>query len=173
MSRPLRAITFCRGAAARPSYALSGFGALALLTLGPGAAADGLVAHASSCRVAPQTLPPGSRAAGGKTIRVHVGGIAYVVLVEPERYTLRPYPAEFPWRAPTSSDPRVLAAVHLCPQQGITSLLVRVAAFRAIRAGRAVLTAQLTPAWRRVRNGLRAYGARVTVVPTKHRSTAR
>src|SRR5947199_3316430 len=78
-------------------------------------AGGGAPAGASSCLPVPQTMPSASLLAGGGGHRVRVGGLVYVVRVEPEKYSGARYPAGFPWLGATSSDRRVLGPVRLCP----------------------------------------------------------
>lgn len=96
----------------------------------------------------------------GHTISVIVGDVVDVELVAPERYS-----SPFPWLRLASSDSHVLKPVPLCAttKLRLTSLSVRISAFRVLRAGRASITAPLAPAWRALkpsrRRGLRAYHA--------------
>jgi hypothetical protein len=102
----------------------------------------------------------------GHTIRVIVGDVVYVELVAPERYS-----SPFPWLRPASSDSHILERVPLCATANPrpTTLSVRISAFRALRAGRASITAPLAPMWRALqpsrRRGLHAYHAVVQSLP--------
>jgi hypothetical protein len=115
-----------------------------------------------SCMRQPRSFSP--YVLSGSRLTVHAGVIVYAVEGEPEEYMTAPNPSVFPWRAPLSSDPGVLSSVRLCktyvsgfggPEQ--------IFAFRAKRAGRAVLSASLAPAWRSVRRAPRRFVATVTV----------
>lgn len=53
----------------------------------------------------------------------------------------------FPWGVPFSSNSAVLRTVPICAETGAYSLSVRLAAFEAVRRGRAAITAPLTPEW--------------------------
>lgn len=120
-------------------------------------------APASSCVPAPQLPRPSVKS--GATIRVRRGAIVYVGLAEPEKYLSPSYPKGFPWRAPTSSSPRILAPVRLCKQTGASTLPVSLSAFRARSRGKATLSAPLKSRWRSHRTGLQPY--RSTVIVTR------
>lgn len=118
---------------------------------------------AAACTPVPVGLPAGSVIATGATRRVHLGAVIYVELIEPEGYTGRPYPSEFPWLAARSSNATVLAGLTLCPSPPAT-LPLALAAFRARGVGTAVLSAPLTAHWAKRRHAFRPYRATVTVV---------
>ena len=138
--------------------------AAALPVLAPLGAASSVASVAPPCVRMPVVFPAGRLPADGATIRVPVGAIVYVALVEPDAYTGGEYPIGFPWERARSSDPAVIAAVRLCPRQTVSTLVDIVTAFRARRAGAAQLLAPLVPRWRPVRHGPRPYRARVVVV---------
>ena len=89
---------------------------------------------------------------GDSILRVRRGETVFVALAEGEGMLEGGNPTGFPWFAPTSSAPAVLAAVPLCPQRRETSLPVAFSAFRARKPGHANLRAPVTPAWRAVRS---------------------
>jgi hypothetical protein len=76
----------------------------------------------------PQTIPNTRLITNGTKLTVRVGAIVYAVLVEPESDTDGP---GFPWLTPRSSDPAVVAPVHLCKRTGASSLPLSVTGFRA------------------------------------------
>ncbi len=124
----------------------------------------------NGCVRSPTTLSIASKS--GATLRVKVGAVVYVELVEAEKYLswptgTKPPPRVFPWAAARSSDPSVLRRVALCPSNGIYTLPVMVYAFRALTPGTTTLTAPIAQAWKRVkparRRGLHPYRASVTV----------
>jgi hypothetical protein len=129
----------------------------------PGEGPNGCVRSPTTLSIAPKS---------GATLRVKVGAVVYVELVEAEKYLswptgTKPPPRVFPWAAARSSDPSVLRRVALCPSNGIYTLPVMVYAFRALTPGTTMLTAPIAQAWKRVkparRRGLRPYRASVTV----------
>jgi hypothetical protein len=108
-------------------------------------------------------------------IRLSVGASLVLALGESETYmssgrpgevTSRPPGALFPWATPFSSNRRVLQSVPLCPEPRVYSLSVKLAAFKAVRAGEATVTAPLVRSWQAVsprqRRGLHA--EKVTVI---------
>ena len=117
-------------------------------------------ASARSCTRVPQTIPDNRLVADNKKLTVPVGAIVFDVQVEAAEYTSSP---GFPWLKPTSSDLAVLAPVRLCKSTGVSSLPVRVTAFRAKRRGSATLAASLAPQWRSVKLKPRPSSARITV----------
>jgi hypothetical protein len=121
-------------------------------------------APAGHCRPLPQSIPLGRLVQDGSHARVRVGAIVYVVLGVPEKYDEPRFPRAFPWLAPSSSAPRVLAPVALCQRTGAATLRVKVAAFRAVRPGRAALLAPLSRPWRGLHTRLHPYRASVRVV---------
>ena len=72
----------------------------------------------------------------------------------------------FPWATPVSSNVKVLQPVPLCPETRIYTVRVVLAAFKAVRDGRATVTAPLVRAWQalspRQRRG--AHAEKVTVI---------
>lgn len=120
--------------------------------------------NASKCVAAaePRYFPHGD-------IRLSVGASLVLALGEGERGpgegTSRP-PSTFPWATPSSSNAKVLQPVPLCPETRVYSLPVELAAFKAVRAGEATVTAPLVRAWQalspRQRRGLHA--EKVTVI---------
>jgi hypothetical protein len=117
----------------------------AVLALGAIACRD---ASARTCRRVPQAIPKDRLVTGDGKLTVPVGAIVYDVKVEAEEYTAGP---GFPWLTPTSSDRAVLAPVRLCKSNGVSSLPVRVTAFRAKQRGTATLAASLVPRWRSIK----------------------
>jgi hypothetical protein len=126
--------------------------------------AVGNEASAQTCVQVPQTIPRGSLVGTDSKVNTHVAAILYVVLVEPDKYTGSTYPHGFPWLSVVSANKRILAPVQLCPQHGVSSLPVKVAAFRASRAGKTTLVARLARPWRSVKAGPRRYRSTVTVL---------
>ena len=88
----------------------------------------------------------------GATVRVGVGRVVPIWLIEPEAYAsgadhTQP-PSAFPWLAPASTDANGLTPLAVCKHQPLVmSLPARVYAFRAIRPGRYQITAPLNPAY--------------------------
>jgi hypothetical protein len=127
----------------------------------------------NGCVRSPVTFSPGIAPESGATLRVKVGVVVYVELVEAEEYLswragMKPPPGVFPWAAARSSDPSVLRRVALCPRSGrVSTLPIVTYAFRALTPGTATLTAPVAQAWERVkpvrRRGLRPYRATVLV----------
>jgi hypothetical protein len=99
----------------------------------------------------------------GARMSVTAGTIVYVAFVEAGQYLNGHYPKRFPWLTATSSRPNVLVGTPLCGSGGAYSLPVRLWAFRASHAGKAILSAPLTPAWRSVKGGPRPYQSTVAV----------
>lgn len=138
---------------------------LGAVLVGIGATAGGC----GSAAIAPPacvSAPAGGTAIpSGARVRVDVGAIVVVALVEPDRYTAAS-PA-FPWLPATSSDPRVLSRAPVCSRPGTATLPLRLAVFRAVSPGTALVVAPLAPAWRRQpagsRRGLAAYRSTVVV----------
>lgn len=106
-------------------------------------------------------------------IRLSVGASLVLALGESESYMssgrpgeARPPGALFPWATPASSNRKVLQSVPLCPETRVYSLPVELAAFKAVHAGEATVTAPLVRAWQAVsprqRRGLHA--EKVTVI---------
>ena len=130
---------------------------------GCAACGSGSAAKSACVRVS-QSLPGGTTAGAGKAVRVSVGDVVWVVLVEAELPNTRTeiYPQSFPWKVARSSDISVLRAVRLCPQTGASSLANEVYGFRAEKPGGAEISAPLVTAWRRT-NAVAVYRAHVTV----------
>jgi len=105
---------------------------------------------------------------GGRTT-VRLGALVYVELVKPEKYASGSLPVVFPWLAPTSSKPDILARVTLCPRLEVSALALKLTAFRALHAGTVTIVAVLAPAWNAVRpalrRGLRPYRSTVVIQP--------
>lgn len=120
-------------------------------------------ARASSCMPVPQAISRMSMLASGGRPTVRVGGVVYVVRIEPEKYSGSRFPAGFPWLRATGSNRRVLAPVRLCPP-GASTLPITVGAFRAVGPGQATIVAALAPKWRARRTGLHGFRAIVTVI---------
>lgn len=135
-----------------------------------GAAAAAAAGHAGgeerACLLAPVKL--GGHAVGsGQTVRVPVGAVVYVELAESEKYLNGSLPRSFPWSTPVSSSPSILRPVALCRAPRVSTLPVRVSAFRASHPGTVRVAAPLAGAWRALaparRRGLHAYAATVIV----------
>lgn len=141
--------------------------ALPALCLGCSAGGTATVHPKQACIDAPvdigrQALP------SGRNKSLSVGGIIYVELIKPERYSSAPYPPGFPWLTPASSPPSVLKQVPICATRLRPSTLsLRVSAFEALRDGSARIVAPLASTWRRLkpaqRQGLDTYDAVVHV----------
>jgi hypothetical protein len=114
-----------------------------------------------SCVTVPETIPDTSLLTNGTQLTVRVSAIVYVELVESASYPAGP---GFPWLTPRSSDPSVLAPVHLCTRTGASSLALTVTGFRAIHPGTATLNAPLTPRWRSIRTKPPRFLSSVTVL---------
>ncbi len=113
--------------------------------------------------VAIQTLPRDGVVASGATIRAPVGAMLWVALAEGYKYSIAPYPTSFPWLTPTSSAQNVLRPVRLCPNRAAYSLPVRIAGFRAVGEGDAILLAKLATPWRGRTPAIQSYRATVIV----------
>jgi hypothetical protein len=120
---------------------------------------------AASCVTVPATIPATEFLRDGKTSHYRPGALLFVTLVEPAKYTSQAYPPGFPWQAPVSSDPRVLARVPVCRSTGVSSLPLAVYAFRALKVGAATVVAPLKPTWRVHPTGLHHFFATVTIRP--------
>jgi hypothetical protein len=94
---------------------------------------------------------------------VPIGAIVYTEIIEPVKYGGASYPPGFPWLAATSPNHHVLTPVALCKQNGVSTLVLKVAAFRGTHAGVVRLTAPLAGRWRALKTGPRQYQATVTV----------
>jgi hypothetical protein len=86
------------------------------------------------------------------TVRVGVGRVITLSLIEPEIYasssTSAPPPTAFPWLRTTSSNPAGLAPAAVCRRPRIiTSIPARYYPFRAMHPGQYVLTSRLNPAY--------------------------
>jgi hypothetical protein len=130
---------------------------LAVFALG---AATCTEASAHSCTRVPQTIPGNRLVTDNKKLTMPVGAVVFDVQVEAEEYTSSP---GFPWLTPKSSDLAVLVPVRLCKSTGVSSLPVRVTAFRAKRRGSAILAAPLGPRWRSIKLKPQPSQVRVTV----------
>lgn len=121
---------------------------------------------ADACISRPANLSHGTVAPEGGNLKVKAGTIVYVVLGEPEKYLTAGDPKVFPWLAPTSSSAS-LVAEKVCATKEVSTLPERVFAFRAGRAGSALLSASLAPAWLSApsqrRRGLYPFRSFVTV----------
>lgn len=88
-------------------------------------------------------------------------------LIEPDKYASRSFPASFPWLTPASSSPHILKELPVCAPRSLSTLPLRLSAFRALRGGTVTITAPLAPAWRALtpsrRRGLHAYHAVVRI----------
>lgn len=137
--------------------------AVPALCLGCSTAGSASGGAKAACINAPAAI--GKHALANKgAITVSVGELVYVELVEPARYSSRP----FAWLMPASSNAHVLKRVPVCVTHRAPSTLpLRINAFRALRSGTARITAPLSPAWRALkraqRPGLRAYESTVHV----------
>ena len=122
----------------------------------------------AACQPEPRRLDHTDLARPGGELKVKVGTTVYVALAEPARYQSPAYPAVFPWLKP-ASDSSALKRVRLCRSKRVSSLAIRMAAFRASHSGTATITAALAPAWRparlRRRSALKRYRASVIVEP--------
>lgn len=157
---PRSAAVHCDGPSLASVLATLGLAAAGTIALGP----SGAVA-APACSSVPSPIPLARLVQSGTKMKVHVGAIVYAVLAEPERYaTGLSHPTGFPWASPRSSQPKVLRTVRLCQPTTGSSLPTMVAAFRASRAGTAVVSAPLGVSWRAVKSGPRPFRAVVTVV---------
>jgi hypothetical protein len=115
---------------------------------------------------------------GSRAVRVAVGRVVTVWLTEPEAYASSsdgaPPPTAFPWLTPQSSDAAALSPAPVCKHPPlVTSLPVRLYAFRATSPGRYQLTAALNPAYHvpRMKPPLRPLRrVRVTVIVTARAS---
>lgn len=109
----------------------------------------GVAACAGSARAAcvrvPQTIPDDRLLTSGTNLELPVGATVFVVLVEPEMYSIGP---GFPWMTPTSSNPAVLTPIRLCKSVRLSTLPLTVTGFRAVRPGTATITASLSARWR-------------------------
>jgi hypothetical protein len=136
--------------------------AAALAIAGCGAAHTAGPKKTASCMRQPHSFSP--YVLSGSRLTVHVGVIVYAVEGEPEEYMTRPNPSVFPWLQPRSSASSVLRSVLLCKTyvSGFGGP-EKVFAFRARRAGSAVLSASLEPAWQSVSRPPAPFAATVTV----------
>jgi hypothetical protein len=102
------------------------------------------------------------------SITVQPGVIVWAIEADNEPGLVGPGRRPNTWlRLPVqSSDNRVLTPVALCAHNPHThGYDERLYAFRAVRAGRATLSAALAPAWRRVTGPPKPFRATVTVAP--------
>jgi hypothetical protein len=113
-----------------------------------------------ACVTVPQSIPDSRLLTNGTKLTVPVGAIVYVALVEAEEYSSGP---GFPWLTPVTSNRAVLVPVRLCKRTGASSLAVTVTGFRALRPGKAMLTAALAPRWRSLQTSPKPSLNRVTV----------
>jgi hypothetical protein len=128
-----------------------------------GFASTGGAAAQATCQHVPKTLPASRLLLSGSRRTVPIGAIVYSEIVEPAKYGGASYPTGFPWLAATSHNRHVLTPVALCEQTAVSTLVLKVAAFRATHAGVVTLTAPLAARWRTLKTGPRPYRATVTV----------
>jgi hypothetical protein len=116
----------------------------------------------ASCMRQPHSFSP--YVLSGSKLTVNAGALVYAVEGEPEEYMTGRNPSVFPWSPPRSSDPSVLRSVLLCKTyvSGFGGP-EKVFAFRAGRAGTAVLSASLQAAWQSVSRAPAPFAATVTV----------
>lgn len=112
-----------------------------------GVAACGTSAHAA-CSKVPTSIPNDRLLTSGTMLQVPVGATVYVVLI---KYESLDGPG-FPWQRPSSSDRAVLAPLRLCRHNGVSSLPLTVTGFRAVKRGKATITASLATRWRSLTN---------------------
>jgi hypothetical protein len=106
---------------------------------------SGCAPQAIACVAVPTTIPSNRLLTTDDAhLTVPVNAIVWVALVEADKYTAHP---GFPWLKPTTSNRAVLAPVTQCKQTLVTSLPERISAFKALRPGRATVTARLAPGW--------------------------
>lgn len=124
--------------------------ALAGCGSGAGARAPSHDHHKPSC-VSPRAVIQ-THITAASTMRVGVGHIVPIWLIEPEAYASgrprTPPSSAFPWLAPASSDGSGLTPIAVCKSRPLVfSLSARLYAFRAIRPGRYEITAARNPAY--------------------------
>jgi hypothetical protein len=141
----------------RSSAVLSGLAVLCVAGCGQGSV------QSDSCVSVPQMFRQDRLVASGATIHVPVGAVLWVALVESAEYSASRYPTSFPWLTPTSSNQDVISPVRLCPRRSMYSLPVRIAGFRAVGDGDAILLAKLAPRWRGRTRAVQNYRATVIV----------
>jgi hypothetical protein len=136
--------------------AIVAFGAAVVVLLSGGGSSS-----AANC-ITPSRLSHARHLEDGVTTSVRVGSLTEVELVEPALPS--GYPTSFPWVTPRSTNANVLVAVALCPHHSAPSSLdVSITLFRAVRAGRATVSAEVAPAWQSFKSRPRRFSARVTV----------
>jgi hypothetical protein len=128
-----------------------------------GFAPSGGAAAQTTCKQVPKTIPASRLLLSGSKRTVPIGAIVYTEIIEPVKYGGASYPPGFPWLAATSPNHHVLTPVALCKQNGVSTLVLKVAAFRGTHAGVVRLTAPLAGRWRALKTGPRQYQATVTV----------
>lgn len=128
-----------------------------------GLASSGAATAQVTCKQVPQTIPTSRLLLSGAKRTVPVGAIVYAEIIEPAKYAGASYPPGFPWLSATSPNHHVLTPVALCRSNGVSTLALEVAAFRATHTGTVTLTAPLAAPWRALKAGPREYRAAVTI----------
>ena len=113
----------------------------------------------AACTKVPISMPKDRILLTHTTLRVPAGSTVYVVLIKNEGLN----GPGFPWQTPRSSNNNVLAPVQLCKTDRPSSLTLTVTGFRAVKPGKATLTAPLVRRWRSRTNRPRPASDRVTV----------